>query len=528
VEWFAQVHCTGYHCQKLAVLGTDRCWDHLQATAQSIVAALADAGDAVSVDGSELSAAQADEMSNAIRAAPATVVVSAVATLFVGEVDLGPFSAKRLNLERARFEGSLTLDGVDAGINLWYATISDRLWLDGPTGAVSLQGAKVGGQLLIDPYDGPSLIGRELVVAGTATLNHVCSPSTDLSGATFEKSLLIRASGDLDMSGCNTAKQATIGWFVDAAPDCPTSPCLNLADSVFGAGVVISWGPGDLLVQGARFGGASVVDRASDSPAPPRLSSALNLDAAELALRDVDISKTLFAGAVNLGKVSELDPDRLPSFQRLPLMVARPILYDEEIYRGRDRDDRVDDPRYTLPRSKARLEESYRSIRKALEDAGNGPSANDLYFAERYWRRRRLSGVAKIPLLVYEAIAGHGVRPLRSLVTLALVVVAAAAAFDQVGELSERRTVGTPTKNVSALCELQPRVTTVNAQATVLCQTDFDESLTYAVRSASAFLRPSTAFELQGVAILIDVLLRITAPALFALFVLSLRSRIVR
>jgi hypothetical protein len=292
--------------------------------------------------------------------------------------------------------------------------------------------------------------------------------------------------------------------------------------------VVIVWGPGDLLVQGARFGGASVVDRAPDSPAPPRLSSALNLDAAELALRDVDLSKTLFAGAVNLGKVSELDPHRLPTFQRLRLMVPRPILYDEEIYRGRDRDDRVDDPRHTVPRSAARLEESYRSIRKALENAGNGPSANDLYFAERYWRRRRLSGVAKIPLLVYEMIAGHGVRPLRSLATLALVVVVAAAAFDRVGELSERRIVGTPTKNVAALCELQPRVTTVNAQATVLCQTDFGESLTYAVRSASAFLRPSTAFELQGFAILIDVLLRITAPALLALFVLSLRSRVVR
>ena len=445
------------------------------------------------------------------------------------DVDLGPFSAERLNLERARFDGSLTLDGVDAGINLWYATISDRLWLDGPTGIVSLQGAKVSGQLLIDPYCGPSLSAREIVVAGTATLNDVDTPTVDLSGATFERSLVISTSGDLNMSGCNAAKQATIDWFRSAEEEeRPTNPRLNLADTVFGAGVVIAWGPGDLLVQRARFGGASVLDRASDAGAPPRLSSALNLDAAELAIRDVDISKTLFGGAVNLGKVSELDPDRLPSFQRFPLMVPRPILYDEEVYRGRASDDRIDDPRYTLPRSKARLEQSYRSIRKALEDAGNGPSANDLYFAERYWRRRRLAGAAKLPLLAYETIAGHGVRPLRSLVTLALVVVAAAMAFDLTGGLAERRTVGTPTKDVATLCQTQPRVTSVDAEAAVLCPTDFNESLTYAVRSASAFLRPSTTFELHGLAVLIDVLLRISSPALFALFVLSLRSRVVR
>jgi hypothetical protein len=334
--------------------------------------------------------------------------------------------------------------------------------------------------------------------------------------------------GDLDMTSVNAAKQARIRWSAGESEDLPTTPRLVLTDARFGAGVIVAWGPGELVLHRARLGGSSVIDRDPTSPAPPSLSSALNLDAAELALRDVDISRTLFAGAQNLGKVSELDPDRLPQFQRNPLMVRRPILFDELVYRGLAWDARVDDPEQTLPRSPARLEQSYQSLRKALEDAGDVPAANELYFAERYWRRKRLSWPRKVPLTVYEVISGHGVRPLRALAALAVLLVGAALLFDSGNDLSRRLTVGKTGTDVATLCASRPPVTTIDAQSTVSCTADFSESLEYAVRSASAFLRPTTAFELDGTAVFVDVVLRIGAPALFALFVLSLRSRVVR
>lgn len=522
-------------CRATAVLGTSRCWDHLGTSgphsAGSAIASQISANEPVTIAGAELDASQFKELAQLVGNATAVTPpdLDAHGTTLTGEIDIPRLKLRRLDLSDALVEGSLTIDGTSAEvIDLQDATVSRRLRLDGPRGRILLTRTKVAGQLMVEMTSGASLLADDIEVAGSADFNWIDSPLVRLENGTFHGPLLVRATGNLDLTSVTAAKPARIEWVAGDRGDLPDAPLLELTDGRFGGGLVVGWGAGTLVVHRARLGGPSVFDKAPESATAPKLSSALNLDAADVALRDVNLETTLFGGAQNLGKLSEFDPARLPALQRNPLMVPRPVLYDELVFRGLAWDKRVTDPAETLPATPGRLEHSYRSLRKALEDGGDVPAANELYFAERYWRRRRLGWPAKLPLVLYEAVSGYGVRPLRSLLALVIVLVAAAFAFDQNDTLTQRVTVAPKTRAVTELCADRPPVLSADQQVTVTCPTDLAASFEYSARSATSLLRSQAPYEVRGTAVWIDVTLRIAAPGLFALFILALRSRVHR
>lgn len=187
---------------------------------------------------------------------------------------------------------------------------------------------------------------------------------------------------------------------------------LDCTETVFEGGVTILVEFAKADLERAVFGKASTVT-AGDSIAG--VLSVRGTDVADLVFTDLDLSMCLFAGAHHLDKLRLEGDCRFASYRK------RQVLREEQIWR-------LKHPEALRPRRTADL---YRQLRKAQEDSKNEPGAADFYYGEM--EMRRLSPATPWPerviLYLYWLVSGYGLRALRALATLVVLIAVVSLGF---------------------------------------------------------------------------------------------------
>ncbi|MYV51648.1 pentapeptide repeat-containing protein [Streptomyces sp. SID3212] len=165
-----------------------------------------------------------------------------------------------------------------------------------------------------------------------------------------------------------------------------------------------------------------------------RLESVSGVDAAHLALHDIDLSRCRFAGAVHL---DQLRVDGWCTFAATPTgrewrfpwrWSRRNTLVEEHHWRVRAarHPERATALGWTGPPQNspdlkpAAVAALYRQLRKSMEDGKNEPDAADFYYGESEMRRKDLSRPwgERVLLTLYWALSGYGLRATRALAWL--------------------------------------------------------------------------------------------------------------
>lgn len=142
----------------------------------------------------------------------------------------------------------------------------------------------------------------------------------------------------------------------------------------------------------------------------------------------------------------------------------------------------------------------YRELRKGREDAKDQPGAADFYYGEMELRRRDRATpwAERLVLWLYWLVAGYGLRGLRALAWLAVVVVGLAAVLQAVGFNG-----GDP---------------------------PFRDALIYAAQSAVSITSGNKALtdHVSWAGEVLRIILRLAGPLLLGLALLSVRNRVKR
>jgi hypothetical protein len=149
----------------------------------------------------------------------------------------------------------------------------------------------------------------------------------------------------------------------------------------------------------------------------------------------------------------------------------------------------------------ARLAALYRELRKGREDAKDEPGAADFYYGECEMRRldrQTTPWPERVILWLYWLVSGYGLRGLRALAWLALVVAGLAALLQAIGFNG-----GDPSFRDAVIYAAQSTVSITSGNA----------ALTEHVSWAGEVLR---------------IVLRLTGPVLLGLTLLSIRGRVRR
>jgi uncharacterized protein YjbI with pentapeptide repeats len=231
----------------------------------------------------------------------------------------------------------------------------------------------------------------------------------------------------------------------------------------FDQAAIFTLGDVRLFLENAIFGdqatvlaafSASAMTRAKDSsPSPhepmvnalatnsrlPRLITIAGVDASRLTLTGIDLGACRFAGAYHLDELRMEDCRfaRTPSGKlgwRWPpiwFWVRRAALAEEQAWRAGNNNRLA----WSMPPmisanaqpavlSAERIAALYRQLRKAHEDAKNEPGAADFYYGEMEMRRHAdsTSSAERFILFLYWLVSGYGLRAIRALAALALLV----------------------------------------------------------------------------------------------------------
>jgi Pentapeptide repeats (9 copies) len=230
-----------------------------------------------------------------------------------------------------------------------------------------------------------------------------------------------------------------------------------------------------VVLDAAVFRKPSTVAFAPDLPrrhGQPRLLSLRGVDVATLTLRELNLAACLFQGAHHLDQLRiegarpfadtpeawrlQLGRWRVPIWRRWS---RRQTLAEEHRWRAelsRPRPARwswidrptwhgsaTQTPRWVVERTGQqvqplgpdRLAALYRALRKAQEDSKNQPEASDFYYGEMEMRRQdpNTPWPEWVTLWLYWLISGYGLRGLRALASLAVVVLGLAMLLHLVG-----------------------------------------------------------------------------------------------
>jgi uncharacterized protein YjbI with pentapeptide repeats len=308
----------------------------------------------------------------------------------------------------------------------------------------------------------------------------------------------------------------------------------------FNAGVVLRIA-GDVALEGTEFPRPA---RAEPRRAGQRfrLISLRRTDTTNLVLASVDLSACRFAGAHNLDKlriegaipfaftprgfktarVGGYGPALWMWTRRQTLAEEHHLRHDrprrwpgqrtpypKEAAKGQDwypvscqppywfRKERPNEEELKDPPSDEELIDLYRSLRKAREDSKDEPGAADFYYGEMELRRLadHTPWAERFVLNLYWLVSGYGLRGLRALIALAVLILGTATLFRYVG-----------------FRQAPPHPA-------------FWGSLLYAAKSVLSL--PATE-QLTSWGELLRIMLRLTGPLLLGLALLSVRNRIKR
>lgn len=185
------------------------------------------------------------------------------------------------------------------------------------------------------------------------------------------------------------------------------------------------------------------------------------------------------------------------------------------------------------PPAPSEIAETYRSLRKGLEDSKNEPGAADFYYGEM--QMRRLSGAKRVRtfdssspraehwlLVAYWVVSGYGLRASRAIGWLAALLLVCSVAFT----LPAFARLPTPAAQISTINPDTGAVTYAPAP-------NFDSSVSwgqsaeFTARESLALFRiaGAPALDTTGWGAVLDIVLRFLSPILLALAALAIRGR---
>lgn len=181
------------------------------------------------------------------------------------------------------------------------------------------------------------------------------------------------------------------------------SPEMDCSETKFEEGVTLR------LVRHSNLGlERSVFGKASTVSGAASVTSVEGADVADLVFTDADLANCRFAGAHHLDKLRLEGACTFGSYRN------RQVLAEEHVWRS-DR---------SAPVGPRRIADLYRQLRKAQEDSKNEPGAADFYYGEMEMRRHSPATPwsERFILYLYWLISGYGLRALRALATLAVLI----------------------------------------------------------------------------------------------------------
>ena len=313
---------------------------------------------------------------------------------------------------------------------------------------------------------------------------------------------------------------------------------LSCVGTLFAKAATLRLRRAQVLLDAAVFTKPSTVAFAPDLPrrhAQPRLLSLRGVDVATLTLRELNLATCLFQGAHHLDQLRiegarpfadtpgawrlQLGRWRMPIWRRWS---RRQTLAEEHRWRAelsRPRPARwswIDrptwhgptsqTPRWVVERTGQQVQQLgpdglavlYRALGKAQEDSKNQPGAADFYYGEMEMRRQdpNTPWPEWVILWLYWLVSGYGLRGLRALASLAVVVLGLAMLLHLVG------------------------------YATHPSPASVWGSLLYA--ASSALWIGDDDVRLTGWGKLLRIALRLAGPVLLGLALLSIRNRVKR
>ncbi|HEY5836448.1 pentapeptide repeat-containing protein [Streptomyces sp.] len=449
-------------------------------------------------------------------------------------------------LDEAVFSGPAVFKGAEfsSGASFLRCAFADRTDFEG---VVFANPANFGGDVKF----------TESVFATAPSLGPLaCEGTVDLSGAVFEAATTLEvAARRLVCVRTRWASTATLRLryaTVDLADALVTSPTAVTAHpapfrTTFGGTMGIG-GPLDETV--LRGGDPGVL-----------IASLQGVDAGQLVLTDTDLSQCLFAGAFHLDQIRLEGRTVFASapaglhrrrYRRLVLPYRwsrRRTLAEEHHWRARALGQGAATPGRppapgqwnpgphhpdpALTPDPEDLATTYRQLRKAFEDGKNEPGSADFYYGEMEMRRFDRADTPRSErglLWAYWLVSGYGLRASRALGWLALAVTATVVLMMGLGlpdAAPEQQATGTVPagggKVTLVIAEQDPELTLPAGDR--FSRGRFDKALRVVLNSV---VFRSSGQNLTTWGTYTEMASRFSEPALLALAVLAVRSRIKR
>ncbi|HLL62268.1 MAG TPA: pentapeptide repeat-containing protein [Propionibacteriaceae bacterium] len=367
----------------------------------------------------------------------------------------------------------------------------------------------------------------------------VCRRGVVLDGAVFQQPVTLEiAAREVSCARTRWASTATLQLRYAE---------LDLRDAVFEYPVVVAARPDPFPTTYPLPGMARSLPETLLSGRDPgvRLSTVGGVDAAHLALHDIDLSGCRFAGAVHL---DQLKVDGWCTFaatptgwsRRFPWRWSRRTTLAEE-HHWRVRTARhpalargwADPPPDAPELRPAAVAALYRQVRKSLEDGKNEPDAADFYYGECEMRRHDATRPwgERALLTLYWAVSGYGLRATRALVWLGAAMTATLAVMVLWGLPADDPKPTTTGRQVSAGQELvlttdTPDPANPTGPLTERVTTErFEKSLRVVINSV---IFRSSGQDLTTTGTYTEMASRLVEPVLLGLAALAVRSRVKR
>jgi hypothetical protein len=405
-------------------------------------------------------------------------------------------------------------------------------------GPPTLGGAQFGGDAR---FDGARFSGdagfREAQFKQAGTFGPVMAVSIlAFDRATFEEEITIEAVGaELSCVGTRFAQAATM-WLRRTQVVLDGAVFAKPSTIAFASDPFEHFDPAGTEVE--MFGEGPVAQVDGGRRSRPRLLSLRGVDVATLTLSELDLTACLFQGAHHLDalRIEGARPFAdSPGAWRLRLgrwwvpvwrrWSRRQTLAEEHHWRAEHpspavpgRRARLAQPAWHGPACQTpvwvagrtrrrvqrlgpdRLAVLYRALRKAQEDSKNEPGAADFYYGEMEMRRRdrHTPSAERVVVWLYWLVSGYGLRGVRALAWLAVVVVGMAALLQAIGFNG-----GDP---------------------------GFRDAVIYAAQSTLSIMSGNTALteHVSWAGEVLRIVLRLAGPLLLGLALLAVRNRVKR
>lgn len=344
------------------------------------------------------------------------------------DVDISFATVDRVSLgfQECSFRGSVNATGLDGAIHLDRSEIRGNLTCKHSRAFLILNACEVHGSLDVSRSDLKALHGERLISHSTLQIGPCTMAALHLPRAVFNSRVHVDV----------VASQ------------------LNLTGAVLNQGGLIVVDKATIRLGQVSLGGPLRLSGKSDSENQPEVVDLLNSDIGAMSLSRVNLSRCSFHGTHGLGTV---DIEATCTFRRSPWWAGRRrFIADEYAWRkgaggfhsfGWDLDGThvgtalpkptrgTPEPVLLAPLNTSQVSSVYRELRRSLESKSDMPGAADFYFGEMEMRRWGGSRSYLERLLVwsYWLLCGYGLRPARALGTWVLMVVGGAICLYKFG-----------------------------------------------------------------------------------------------